>query len=104
MRNTLVKQDAQGCGGDRQSRAGVLRAPAINWGRFQDPPLLPTSPFTRFGVNIKVRDETKRARRIHRDEEQLAANAGGREVGVELHERSPHWGVRAHARRAGRDV
>lgn len=48
---------------------GVLRA-AINWGRFQDPPLLATSPFHRFGVNIKVRDETKRDRRIHRDEEQ----------------------------------
>lgn len=48
---------------------GVLRA-AINWGRFQDPPLLLTTPFHRFGVNIKVRDETKRDRRIHRDEEQ----------------------------------
>jgi integrase len=48
---------------------GVLRA-AINWGRFQDPPLLGTSPFHRFGVNIRVRDETKRDRRIHRDEEQ----------------------------------
>ena len=48
---------------------GVLRA-AINWGRFQDPPLLSTTPFHRFGVNIKVRDETKRDRRIHRDEEQ----------------------------------
>jgi hypothetical protein len=51
---------------------GVLRA-AINWGRFQDPPLLATSPFHRFGVNIKVRDETKRDRRIHRDEEQSLA-------------------------------
>ena len=30
---------------------GVLRA-SINWGRFQDPPLLATSPFHRFGVNI----------------------------------------------------
>jgi integrase/recombinase XerD len=48
---------------------GVLRA-AINWGRFQDPPLLATSPFHRFGVSIKARDETKRDRRIHRDEEQ----------------------------------
>jgi integrase len=48
---------------------GVLRA-AINWARFQDPPLLSTTPFHRFGVNIKVRDETKRDRRIHRDEEQ----------------------------------
>lgn len=53
---------------------GVLRA-AINWGRFQDPPLLATSPFHRFGVNIKVRDETKRDRRIHRDEEQSLLSA-----------------------------
>jgi hypothetical protein len=42
---------------------GVLRA-AINWGRIQDRPLLATSPFHRFGVNIKVRDETKRDRRF----------------------------------------
>lgn len=48
---------------------GVLRA-AINWGRFQDPPLLATTPFHRFGVTIRSRDETKRDRRIHRDEEQ----------------------------------
>ena len=39
-------------------------------GRFQDPPLLSTTPFHRFGVTIKARDETKRDRRIHRDEEQ----------------------------------
>jgi hypothetical protein len=44
---------------------GTLRA-AINWGRFQDPPLLATTPFHRFGVNIKVKDETKRDRRLHR--------------------------------------
>jgi hypothetical protein len=48
---------------------GVLRA-AINWGRFQDPPLLSTTPLHRFGVTIKARDETKRDRRVHRDEEQ----------------------------------
>ena len=48
---------------------GTLRA-AINWGRFQDPPLLATTPFHRFGVNIKVKDEIKRDRRLHRDEEQ----------------------------------
>ena len=47
---------------------GVLRA-AINWG-IPDPPLLATRPFHRFGVNIKVRHETKRDRRLHRDEEQ----------------------------------
>lgn len=53
---------------------GVLRA-AINWGRFQDPPLLSTTPFHRFGVSIKAREETKRDRRIHRDEEQALLSA-----------------------------
>jgi integrase len=53
---------------------GVLRA-AINWGRFQDPPLLSTTPFHRFGVSIRSRDETKRDRRIHRDEEQQLLTA-----------------------------
>ncbi len=48
---------------------GTLRA-AINWARFQDPPLLALTPFHRFGVNIRVKDETKRDRRLHRDEEQ----------------------------------
>jgi len=48
---------------------GVLRA-AINWGRFQDPPLLSTTPFHRFGVSIRAREETQRDRRVHRDEEQ----------------------------------
>jgi integrase len=49
---------------------GVLRA-AVNCGRFQDPPLLSSSPFHRFGSSIKRRDENKRDRRLHRDEEQL---------------------------------
>jgi len=72
---------------------GVLRA-AINWGRFQDPPLLSTSPFHRFGVSIRARDETKRDRRIHRDEEQtlLAAcltmnTAEHRWTGPAMHDR-----------------
>lgn len=72
---------------------GVLRA-AINWGRFQDPPLLATTPFHRFGVNIKVRDETKRDRRIHREEEQsllaacLAMNDWDHKwVGPAMHDR-----------------
>jgi integrase len=71
---------------------GVLRA-AINWGRFQDPRLLATSPFHRFGVNAKVRDETKRDRRIHRDEEQslLAAclmnTDDHRSTGPAMHDR-----------------
>ena len=47
----------------------TLRA-AINWGRFQDPPYLTTTPFHRFGVNIKVKEETKRDRRIGVQEEQ----------------------------------
>jgi hypothetical protein len=71
----------------------VLRA-AINWGRFQDPPLLSTTPFHRFGVSIKAREETKRDRRIHRDEEQallaacLTMNAAEhKRVGPAMHDR-----------------
>jgi integrase len=72
---------------------GVLRA-AINWGRFQDPPLLSTTPFHRFGISIRSRDETKRDRRIHRDEEQallaacLTMNAAEHKwVGPAMHDR-----------------
>ena len=72
---------------------GLLRA-AINWGRFQDPPLLSTTPFHRFGVSIKAKDETKRDRRIHREEEQtlLAActtmsSAEHKCVGPAMHDR-----------------
>jgi integrase len=72
---------------------GVLRA-AINWGRFQDPPLLSTTPFHRFGITIRSRDETKRDRRIHRDEEQsllaacLAMNSGEHKwTGPAMHDR-----------------
>jgi integrase len=72
---------------------GVLRA-AVNWGRFQDPPLLSTSPFHRFGISIKRRDENKRDRRVHRDEEQqlLAAcvtmnTAEHKWVGPSMHDR-----------------
>jgi integrase len=72
---------------------GVLRA-AINWGRFQDPPLLSTTSFHRFGVSIKAREETKRDRRIHRDEEQklLTAcqtmnSAAHKWVGPAMHDR-----------------
>jgi hypothetical protein len=52
----------------------TLRA-AINWGRFQDPPILSTSPFHRFGVSIKAKEETKRDRRIGTDEEQSLLSA-----------------------------
>ena len=72
---------------------GALRA-AINWGRFQDPPLLSTTPFHRFGVSIKAREETKRDRRVHRDEEQAllaacrAMNAvEHKRVGPAMHDR-----------------
>ena len=71
----------------------TLRA-AINWGRFQDPPYLATTPFHRFGVTIKTREETKRDRRIGLHEEQalLAASAqmSGAEhkhVGPAMHDR-----------------
>ncbi len=71
----------------------TLRA-AINWGRFQDPPYLTTTPFHRFGVNIKTKEETKRDRRIGLQEEQalLAAcgemsNAEHKYVGSSMHDR-----------------
>jgi integrase len=71
----------------------TLRA-AINWGRFQDPPYLTTTPFHRFGVSIKVKEETKRDRRIGLQEEQalLAAcsemtGADHRFVGSSMHDR-----------------
>ena len=71
----------------------TLRA-AINWGRFQDPPYLTTTPFHRFGVNIKTKEETKRDRRIGLQEEQalLAAcsEMNGPEhkcVGASMHDR-----------------
>ena len=52
----------------------ALRA-AINWGRFQDPPFLAMSPFHRFGISIKAKDETKPDRRIGRQEEQRLLTA-----------------------------
>jgi integrase len=72
---------------------GVLRS-AINWGRFQDPPLLSTTPFHRFGVTIKSKEETKRDRRVGPQEEQalLAAcstmnSAEHKFVGPAMHDR-----------------
>ena len=72
---------------------GVLRA-AINWGRFQDPPYLTTTPFHRFGVNIKTKEETRRDRRIGMQEEQtllttcLAMNdADHKWAGSSMHDR-----------------
>jgi integrase len=73
---------------------GGLSREEINWGRFQDPPYLTTTPFHRFGVNIKVKEETKRDRRIGLQEEQalLAAcsemnGADHRYVGAPMHDR-----------------
>ena len=72
---------------------GTLRA-AINWGRFQDPPLLASSPFHRFGVTIRAKEETHRDRRLGHDEEKalltaaLAMNcAEHRCVGAAMHDR-----------------
>jgi hypothetical protein len=71
----------------------VLRAP-IHWGRFQDPPLLSTTPFHRFGLSIKAREEVKRDRRIHREEGQALlaacqtmASAEHKAVGPAMHDR-----------------
>jgi integrase len=71
----------------------TLRA-AISWGRFQDPPHLTTTPFHRFGVSIRVKEETKRDRRIGPQEEQALLEAcsemGGPEhksVGPSMHDR-----------------
>lgn len=52
----------------------VLRG-AVNWARFQRPPLLQNSPFHRFGVSIRARTENKRDRRILADEEQSLLKA-----------------------------
>ena len=62
-------------------------------GRFQDLPLLATTPFHRFGVNVKVKDEIKRDRRVHRDEEQrlLAACLTMNTAEHKWSARSPDW-------------
>jgi integrase len=75
---------------------GVLRA-AINWGRFQDPPFLSTTPFHRFGVTIRSKDETKRDRRVHREEEQALLTACATMTSAE----HKHVGARMHDRIIG---
>lgn len=72
---------------------GTLRG-AINWGRFQDPPLLANSPFHRFGVTIKTKEETKRDRRVGPTEEKalldtalVMNSAEHRWVGSSMHDR-----------------
>ena len=71
----------------------TLRA-AINWGRFQDPPLLAGSPFHRFGVTIRTKEETKRDRRLGAEEEKRLLDAAlvmnvaeHRWVGSSMHDR-----------------
>ena len=55
-RSALQGGDPQGHEVGTVNRAlSALRA-AVNWGRFQDPPFLKTSPFHRFGVSIKARE------------------------------------------------
>lgn len=48
---------------------GVLRH-AINWGMGRSPAVFQRSPFSRFGVKIKTKAETRRDRRVLPDEEQ----------------------------------
>jgi len=67
---------------------------AINWGRFQDPPSLANSPFHRFGVTIKTKEETKRDRRVGPSEEKALLDAASvmnswehRWVGASMHDR-----------------
>ena len=72
---------------------------AINWGRFQDPPLLMNSPFHRFGVTIRTKDETKRDRRIASAGRERVARRGaggelrGAQVGRRIDARSHHRGA-----------
>ncbi len=55
----------------------------INWGRFQDPPYLTTTPSHRFGVTIKVKEETTRDRRVGTQEEQALLRACSEMSGAE---------------------
>jgi integrase len=52
----------------------LLRA-AINWAMHQDPPLLTTTPFHRFGITISKARETQRDRRLAPGEEQALLQA-----------------------------
>jgi len=67
---------------------------AINWGRFQEPPLLMNSPFHRFGITIRTKEETKRDRRVGPEEEKalldaaLAINSDEHKLaGASMHDR-----------------
>lgn len=61
----------------------VLRG-AVNWARFQTPPLLQNSPFHRFGISIRAKSENKRDRRILADEERALLKAA-LEMNSEVH-------------------
>ena len=78
---------------------GALRG-AINWGRFQDPPLLMNSPFHRFGVTIRTKDETKRDRRVAPDEEKALLDAA-LAMNSEEHKWVGAVDARSHHRRDG---
>ena len=67
---------------------------AVNWERFQQPPLLATSPFHKFGVSIRVREEPRRDRRVLPAEEQKLLEAcrtmsapEHKRVGAAMHDR-----------------
>lgn len=67
---------------------------AINWGRFQDPLLLTNSPFHRFGITIRTKEETKRDRRIGAEEEKALLDAAlpinsdeHKRAGASMHDR-----------------
>ena len=67
---------------------------AINWGRFQDLPLPMNSPFHRFGVTIRAKDETRRDRRVGPGEEKALLDAAltvnseeHRWAGASMHDR-----------------
>jgi hypothetical protein len=49
----------------------------------QNPPLLKASPFHKFGVRIRVRDEVKRDRRVSHEEEQRLFAACDKMTGPE---------------------
>jgi integrase len=63
---------------------GVLRH-AINWGMGRSPALFDKSPFSRFGVKIKTKGETRRDRRVMAEEEQrLLTTAEAMDCGEHL--------------------
>src|SRR5437016_2892805 len=90
---TTDRQPLTPPGATSPSTTGQLPG-ATEKSRSQDPPYLTTTPVHRFGVNIKVKEETKRDRRIGLQEEQALLSAcsemNGAEhkcVGSSMHDR-----------------